>query len=200
MFTSRLFLASAPLWLPLAGNRKGRENARQDSVNCVNLTRAALLLGALLVGVAPAAQARDSLGVFDTWGVFRDPMVPRCYAIAKAQPSTMQRDYQPYVTVGTWPRRAVRGQVHFRLSRKLDPAAPITLAVGRDRFTLSGGGGDAWAADRRMDAAIVAAMRSARRMTISARDTNGRGFSNTYPLPGAATAMDAAQIACAQMR
>ena len=162
------------------------------------LTAAApALLAALLA--APAI-ARDPLGMFAGWGAFRDASVPRCYAIAMAQPSTMQRDYQPYASVGSWPRRNLRGQLHFRLSRRLAPASPIILTIGGARFALVGGGGDAWAADRRMDAAIVAAMRSAGSMAVSAKGADGHGFSNTWPLAGAATAMDAAAIGCARIR
>ena len=158
-------------------------------------------LGLILLGgmLAPAA-ARDSLGVYAKWGVFRDPMVPRCYAIAMAEPSLKAREFQPYASIGTWPRRAVRGQVHFRLSRRTAPGARIVLALAGQRFVLTGGGGDAWAADRRMDAAIVAAMRSATGMTVSARDTASRAFSSTWVLEGAASAMDAAAIACAKVR
>ncbi len=158
-----------------------------------------LKLLALLIALAAApATARDSLGVFGTWGAFRDPGVPRCYAIAMAAPSTMRRDYQPYAGVAVWPRRQIRNQVHFRVSRQLQPAQKIVLTVGGKRFELIGGGGDAWAADRRMDAAIVAAMRSASSMTLFARDTAGGRFSNTWPLEGAASAMDAAAIGCAR--
>jgi hypothetical protein len=164
-----------------------------NRINFVNLALLAVLLGT-------PALARDSLGIFSSWGAFRDPAVPRCYAIAIAEPSARQRDYQPYASVGTWPRRNVRGQVHFRLSRKLAPNARIVLAIGGERFQLTGGGGDAWAIDRRMDAAIVAAMRSARRMTVSARDAQGRRFSDSWALAGAATAMDAAAIGCVQAR
>ena len=166
------------------------------------MARFAFLLPPILVLalLAPPAAARDSLGMYAGWGAFRDPAVPRCYAIAMAQPSTKQRDYQPYAAVGTWPRRGVRGQVHFRLSRKLAPDARITLSIGRDRYQLTGGGGDAWAVDRRMDAAIVAAMRSAPRMTVSARDAAGRPFVNSWTLEGAATALDAASIGCVQSR
>ncbi len=159
---------------------------------------APLLAPLLLIGTA--AVARDSLGMFSTWGAFRDPATPRCYAIAMAEPSTMQRDYQPYAAIATWPRQAVRGQVHLRVSRRLSPASRIVLTVGSQRFELTGGGGDAWAMDPRMDAAIVAAMRSASTMVVSARDAGGRGFTNTWPLAGAATAMDAASIGCARLR
>lgn len=159
-----------------------------------------LILSAL---IAAPAMARESLGMFGTWGAFSDaqaPGGPRCYAIAMAAPSTLKRDYQPYATVGTWPRQQVRGQVHFRLSRKLMPNAPITLIMSGQRYALVGGGGDAWAADKRMDAAIVAAMRSAGEMTVSARGADGRGFTNTWSLDGAATAMDAAAVGCARLR
>lgn len=158
-----------------------------------------LTLLALTIPLAAApATARDSLGMFGTWGAFRDPGVPRCYAIAMAAPSTLRRDYQPYAGVAVWPRRQIRNQVHFRVSRQLQPAQKIVLVVGDKRFELIGGGGDAWAADRRMDAAIVAAMRSASSMTVFARDAGGGRFSNTWPLDGAASAMDAAAIGCAR--
>lgn len=157
-----------------------------------------LLVSAVLASVQ--ALARDSLGVFGNWAAFRDPGAPRCYAIAMAEPSPQRRDYQPYADVATWPRQQLHGQVHFRLSRKLAPGSPITLYIGGQRMKLTGGGGDAWAQDKQMDAAIVAAMRSADEMTVSARDAAGRGFSNTWKLAGAATAMDSAAIGCARLR
>jgi len=167
---------------------------------------ARLLAGALVAlaaSLAPpaalSASARDSLGVFGAWAAFRDPAVPRCYAIAIAEPSLFAREFQPYATVGTWPRRNERGQVHLRVSRRMAAGARITLSVGAQRFALVGGGADAWAADRAMDAAIIAAMRSTRTMAVSARDARGRPFGNAYNLAGAATAMDAATLACARL-
>lgn len=157
------------------------------------------LFAAALLAASPLA-AKDSLGVFDSWGAFRDPSVPRCYAIAEARPSTLRRDYEPYASVGTWPKRQIRNQLHIRLSRKLASGTAIVLNIGGTRFTLTGGGGDAWAQDRRMDAAIVAAMRAAGSMTVSARDDRGERFANTFDLTGAATAMDAATVGCARLR
>ncbi len=158
------------------------------------------LLFAVLVLVAAPVLARESLGMFGAWATFRDSAVPRCYAIAKAAPSSMRREYQPYADVAFWPRLQVRGQVHFRLSRKLAGSTPIRLSIGDQRLSLVGGGGDAWAADKRMDAVIVAAMRSATEMTVTARDAAGNGFTNTWGLTGAATAMDAAMVGCAGAR
>ena len=131
---------------------------------------------------------------------FRDPAVPRCYAIAMAEPSALRREFQPYAAIGTWPRRGERGQVHLRLSRRLARDAAVTLTIGGQRFVLATAEADAWARDRRMDAAIVAAMRSAPAMWVSARDATGRPFGNSYRLEGAATAMDAATVGCARLR
>jgi hypothetical protein len=161
------------------------------------MTKLPLAIFALLALATPAL-AKESLGVFGQWGAFRDPATPRCYAIAKAAPSKLARDYEPYATVATWPKRNIRGQVHFRLSREIQSNRAITLRISGESFTLTGGGGDAWAQDKAMDAAIVAAMRSAGQMTVGATDKRGARFSNTYDLKGAATAMDAATVACAK--
>jgi hypothetical protein len=163
------------------------------------LTMRFLVAVLMTLALAAPALGRDPLGVFGNWAAFRDPAVPRCYAIAMAAPSSLQREYQPYASIGTWPKRGVRGQVHLRVSRQLANSTPIVLNVGGQRFQLTGGGGDAWAADKRMDAAIVAAMRSAASMTVNARGADGRGFSNTWDLGGAATAMDAASVGCARI-
>ncbi len=156
-----------------------------------------LFAAAVALATTPLA-AKDNLGVYSGWAAFRDGSVPRCYAIAKPEPSKLSRDYEPFVAIGTWPKRNVRGQVHVRLSRKLAKGSSIALRINGRSFALTGGGGDAWAKDKAMDAAIVAAMRSGPKMIVSAIGANGRRFSDSYILAGAATAMDAATVGCAR--
>lgn len=153
-----------------------------------------------LIAVAAPLAAKESLGVFSDWGAFRDSKVPRCYAIAAPAASAARREFDAFATIGTWPRRKIRGQVHFRLSRQKAPAAQVTLVVGRSSFRLTGGGADAWAQDRTMDAAILAAMRSTPRMSVRSTDRSGRRFSDSYSLAGAASAIDAATLGCARVR
>ncbi|WP_271078193.1 invasion associated locus B family protein [Aurantiacibacter sp. MUD61] len=155
------------------------------------------LIPLTILAISLPATARDSLGVFGDWGAFRDPETPRCYAIAAAEGGA-GLDFVPFASVGTWPDRNVRGQVHFRLSRELSDNPRVALAVGGRRFVLTAGEGDAWATDVRADGEIVSAMRSASRMTISATDARGNRFTDRYSLDGAATAMDAARVGCAQ--
>jgi len=146
-----------------------------------------------VIAAAPLA-AKDSLGVYSDWAAFRDAETPRCYAIAQ---NTGRGSEKGYASVGTWPGKDVRGQVHLRLSRPLSGNSRVRLTMGNQRFDLIARGQDAWAADKAMDAAIIAAMRSASRMSVSATARNGRRFTDRYALEGAATAMDAALVGCA---
>lgn len=148
-----------------------------------------------LAAPAPAAPgARATLGVFKSWGAFRDASPRRCYAIARPVMAGGRRS--GWASIATWPGRGLAASLHVRLSRPRDRAAPVTLTVGERRFELVANGLDAWAADAPSDRAIVAALRSARSMSVEAVAEGGRPFADVYPLPGAATAIDAASLAC----
>jgi hypothetical protein len=154
-----------------------------------------LALIALLCAVPLAA--RESLGVYDGWATFKDAKPLRCYAIAKAQG---KQPAPAYATVSHWPERKVRGALHLVLSRAVADKAAVRLAVGDKRFTLVAKGRNAWAKDARDDAAIVAALRSAARMSVSTSSAKGGTFTDRYSLTGAATAIDAATVGCAKSR
>lgn len=145
-----------------------------------------LLILLPLAVVALPLEAKDLLGVYSSWAAFRDAKGPRCYAIAKP------RSGKGSASVATWPSQKVRNQVHFRLPRDAGDKG-ANLIVGERRFALATRGANAWAQDKAMDAAIVAAMRSASTMRIT-----GNGFSERYSLAGAATAIDAAVVGCAR--
>lgn len=159
---------------------------------------ALLMLAAALQGQGQAqgqAQGRESLGIFDGWGAFRDAAPARCYAISR--PAQGARN-GAFASIANWPRVGARNQLHVRFSRDRDPRAKVTLAVGERRFELLAGPRDAWAPDSRTDLAIVAAMRSSRSMTVETLARGGRPFVDVYQLTGAATAIDAAAMACAR--
>ncbi|NVE94096.1 hypothetical protein [Altererythrobacter lutimaris] len=165
------------------------------------MRKSAIALALVTAATALPLAAKQDLGVFGNWAAFRDPETPRCYAIAKANAPVLEsekyRDYEPYASVGTWPAEGVRNQLHFRLSRQIRQNSRVTLIIGRKSWALRGGGGDAWTRDQSQDAAVLAAMRSATRMTVRGTDARGRLFTNRYSLQGAATAIDAAQLGCA---
>lgn len=151
-----------------------------------------------LLALPGVVAARDSLGIFEGWGAFRDPTAPRCYAIAEPVQRSERNAWRAFASIASWPRQNVRGQIHFRLSRQRGSQAPATLGIGDRRFTLAAGTADAWAPDRQTDAAIIAAIRSGTSMSIQTQDSKGRPFADVYALKGAATAIDAAALGCAR--
>lgn len=155
------------------------------------------LMFAVALLSAPAA-ARDALGVYDGWGAFRDTRPLRCFAIAEPVRRSSGK-WRPFASVSYWPVQRVRGQVHVRLSRETRDTVPLVLSIDDRRFPMVAGGADAWAPDPRIDAAIVAAMRSGRIMRIASQPATG-GFTDTYFLKGAATAIDSAALGCARGR
>ena len=72
----------------------------------------------------------------------------------------------------------------------------MTLSIGERRFILAAGTRDAWATDAPSERAIVDAMRSGRSMSVEGVGAGGAPFADVYALAGAATAIDAATLAC----
>lgn len=154
---------------------------------------------ALALALAAPAISRDSLGIFAQWGAFRDPAVPRCYAIAMPEKGLgRMQEFQPYFTVGYWPGRNIRGAVHVRLARRLSPGSKVIVSFPEANFALQTGQADAWPADQTTNAGILAQMRSARSMIVIARSADGRSFRDRFTLDGAGSAMDAAALGCAK--
>ncbi|MDB5679018.1 hypothetical protein [Sphingomonas bacterium] len=139
------------------------------------------------------AAPRETIGVYGSWGAFSDASPRRCFAIAQPVDPAQRAGS---LSIATWPGQNIRNQLHVRLSRPRAGSARVTLSIGERRFDLVAGDADAWAPDARTDAAIVAAMRSGRSMSVEALGRDGSAFADTYQLSGAATAIDAAALAC----
>lgn len=155
-----------------------------------------LPLAALLA--TPAAAQPQSLGIFSTWGAFRDGA--RCYAITQPYEAPAAQRWRPFASIGHWPARGPGGQLHIRLSREKRQGSAVLLRIDGRSHQLVGGGRDAWAPDPRADVEIQAAMRNGIELAIETRSVDGRLVRDLYRLRGAATAMDAAAIACARHR
>lgn len=154
----------------------------------------------LLIAIAlqTAVEGRRAIGMYEGWGAFRDAAPARCFAIAR--PLGLREEIPAWASVATWPGTGARNQLHVRLSRPRAAAARVTLSIGERRFALVAGARDAWSPDARTDRAIVAAMREGRSLSIESVSARGTPFADTYALAGAATAIDAAAVACAGRR
>jgi hypothetical protein len=149
-----------------------------------------------LIAAAPAIAQPRALGVFGGWGAFRDDA--RCYAIAQPEQPPEAQGAQAFASIGIWPGRGRAGQLHIRLSREQRPGSAVLLRIDGRAFQLAGGGREAWAADAGADAEIQAAMRTGLALVVETRSADGLIVRDQYRLRGAATAIDAAALACAR--
>ncbi|MEH3103031.1 MAG: hypothetical protein PGN12_03915 [Sphingomonas phyllosphaerae] len=152
----------------------------------------------VLFALLSAAVLREPLGVWQRWAALRETPGPHCFAVAQPLRRDGTTDRRGGFALVATRQGATRApSVRFRLTRSRGEGAPLTLAIGERRFALVGDRTFARAADADTDRAIVGAMRGATAMTLTTLDAGGRGLSDTYPLAGAATAIDAAQLGCA---
>lgn len=159
-----------------------------------------ILLGLAISVISVPVIAKDPLGIFNSWGAFRDAEIPRCYAIAESEEITGKAQRKSFATVGFWPKRSIRRQFHVRLSRDRSTNSRLMVSIAGRRFQLTASRSDGWSQDKRMDAAIIAAIRSATSMTVESVGRDGKPIVDAYRLRGAATAIDAASLACSRLR
>ncbi|HEX8216186.1 MAG TPA: hypothetical protein VF577_01860, partial [Allosphingosinicella sp.] len=128
------------------------------------------------------------------WGAFRDN--ERCFAIAEPRQASAEEGERPFASVAWWPGRGLAGQLHVRLGREKRQGSAVLLRIDGRTFQLISGPRDAWAPDARADSEIVAAMRTGVELSVETRSARGLAMRDSYRLRGAATAIDAAAIAC----
>jgi hypothetical protein len=160
--------------------------------------RSAFFLLCALAAAAPAQARPQPLGIFFGWGAFSETSPRRCYAIAIPEVPGRGHEQRPSASVGFWPDRGGMAQLHMRLSHSKRPGSAVILRIDGRSFQLLSGVNDAWAPGPRADGAIIAAMRTGVIMSVESRAEGGHFFRDRYQLRGAATAIDAAAIACAR--
>lgn len=138
---------------------------------------------------------RTAIGAWGQWAAFSDREPPRCYAITAplAPGGTDRRGGFASVSFAHGGRQ---GAIFVRFTVARIASAPVTLAVGERRFALTGDAHAAWSAAPAIDRAVIGALRGGGVLTVATIAATGRPFTERYSLAGAATAIDAASLAC----
>jgi hypothetical protein len=155
------------------------------------------MLLAVLAVIATPAIAKDRLGIYQSWAAFKDTETPRCYAIAQPEQRISGAVRPGYFSVGFWPKKGVSHQIYVSVSRDQSANSSTNISVGGRRFRLKSNATGGWAADRRMDLAIIAAMRTSASLSVESIGRDGRAIVDAYSLRGAPSAIDAAALGCA---
>ena len=146
----------------------------------------------LALAMVASAGERQPIGIFHAWGAFREGNPTRCLVLAEP----VRHGTGAFASITTSPALGLRNRITLHLSHPMRDGLAPTLSIDDRRFTLVARGADAWAPDARTDRAIIAAMRSARSMSVSGVSITGRPFADSYALAGVATAIDAAALGC----
>ena len=156
--------------------------------------RADWLLIPLLLAADAAAATPRTTGIWGRWGAFE--RAGACYAISEPERTAGRSEGSPFAAISFWRDGRSRGQLHIRLSRAKRPGSALILRVDGRTFQLRGGDREAWAIDAAADAAIARSLRGGSIMSIETRSAAGALIRDHYSLRGAATAIDAAALAC----
>jgi hypothetical protein len=142
-----------------------------------------------------AALAGQVIGVSGHWAAI--DRQASCEALTRSPyPATRSRGA---ATAGFrfTPDRRQWGQFHVTLSRVPRAGTSVMLEIGRQPFLLVARGTDGWSRSSAQDQAIIAALRSASAMKVTARSDSGGRFTDRFEVRGAATAIDMAAARCA---
>ena len=150
-----------------------------------------------LASAAPAASSR-LLVARGSWASFDRGQA--CEAVARPLRAARRQDSEPYVAIAFDRAGPRQGQLFARLRRAVRPGSSVILTIGEQPFLLAARGASAWSKDGAQETAIIAAMRAAGGMRITARDSAGRRMTDRFLLDGAPTAIDAAAAACSAPR
>lgn len=142
-----------------------------------------------------AASAARVIGVSGSWAAI--DRQSSCEAVTRS-PFRPAGSAAPAVAGFRFtPDRRQWGQFHAALSREPRRGATVMLDVGGQSFLLAASGRSAWSRGTAQDQAIIAAIRSAQAMRVTARSASGRRFADRFEVRGAATAIDRAAARCA---
>lgn len=157
-----------------------------------------VVLAVLLSAAAPPPPAgRTLIGRYGPWAAFRAEAPRACFAVAEPQERSGGKT-PPFLAFARRPGMAAPIALHLRLSRARQADKPVMLTIGERRFTLRAQGQEAWAQDDRDDRRILAALRHADQIDVTATGVHGHHFTDSYALVGGPSAIDAAILACLQ--
>ncbi|MDR4308070.1 hypothetical protein IHQ68_15725 [Chelatococcus sambhunathii] len=175
------------------------------------LTAGAVAFGLVgeAVAQAPAGAQPTEIGSFKDWKAYAAPVKGGkvCYALATPQqpkPSPRRRRSAPtpppegaYFFISNRPHDGVQNEVSVMPGFGLKPNSEVELTVDGATFRLFTRGDGAFMSNNEDQAALVDAMRGARRpMSVEATSARGRKSTQSYSLAGISDSLDKINAEC----
>lgn len=165
---------------------------------------AALVIGALSVGVAGAQESTNRVAVETAWSVFVDGDPRECWAVSAPSETLNTRGGQPVsvrrgdiLLFATYRQGGGDvAEVSFTGGYPFADGSTVEAVIGSDTFQLFTDGEWAWAGSPEDDARLLAALRRGENAVLTARSSRGTTTRDTFSLFGVTAATDEAQRRC----
>jgi len=166
-----------------------------------------LLLGSLCAVslTTPAfADAANLLGVFGNWSAYStgSGSTMTCYAMSQpraVQPKKLKRA-AIYLMVSDWPGRKVKAEPEIVPGYEYKESAPVTLAVGPDKFTFfarnEAKSGTAWLQSLNDGQRLIDTMSKGVSAVAAGTSSRGTKTTDTYSLSGFNDALNKIHAVC----
>ena len=157
------------------------------------------LVAGFLATVAGPLAAADS-GVYKDWIVhtYREANSKVCliYSTPKKAEGKYTRRGAIYAIVGHRPGEKITNQVQLEAGYTYQKDSEVTVEIGDKKFTLFSENDSAWVDSRKVEGALVKAMKSGHRMIVRGVSSRGTKTTDTYSLAGFTAAHNAIGKAC----
>lgn len=156
----------------------------------------------LASGGGATAQSATQFGTFKQWNAYTHTEADGkvCYIASQPQDSkysaTIKQRDPAFFLVTTRPAANTRNEASTIIGYPFKPDSKATVDIDGQKFTMFTQNDGAWMEDPAQESALIVAMRSGTRMTVSGTSRRGTETSDIYSLAGVTAALDAIAKEC----
>jgi len=163
------------------------------------ITAALMILGGT---VCATAQSATQIGTFKQWNAYTHSEAEGKVCYIASQPSDTkysspikQRD-PAFFLVTTRPAANTRNEASTIIGFPFKPDSKVTVDIDGQKFTMFTQNDGAWMEDTSQEAALITAMQSGTKMTVTGVSRRGTEITDSYSLSGVTAALNAIGKEC----
>lgn len=163
-----------------------------------------LLFTALVAVSAPAlaAEAATQIGSFKQWNAYThsDAEGKVCYVASQPQDSkysgTIKGRDPVFFMITNKPAKNVRNEASTIIGYPFKADSKVSVDVDGQKFTMFTQADGAWMEDQAQETALIKAMKSGSKMSVTGSSRRGTESTDSYSLAGISAALDAIAKEC----
>jgi hypothetical protein len=151
---------------------------------------------------AAAAQSATQFGTFKQWNAYTHAEAGGkvCYIASQPQDSkysaTIKQRDPAFFLITNRPAANTRNEASTIIGYPFKPDSKVTVDIDGQKFTMFTQNDGAWMENPDQESALIGAMRSGSRMTVTGYSRRGTEISDLYSLAGVTAAIEAINKEC----